>query len=238
MVLGNGMTFKSIDEIRRLLENEPDNNLDGKNVIASGTITDNSGNTHNYEILCGWSDPIARQCDSLWKSFHWNVLKHLHTQAGGDKDEFAKLVEQFSLEDAHWQWLAKHKGMYSPQYNWFYLMVDGKPQAACLIFHPKTGHLTTEPIFYIEYLAVAPWNRVNPLESKQFDGLGSILLQKVIEYAESKLSLKSGFSLHSLPKAEGFYKKIGMQTVASAVKDNMTYFEMTKSELSKFMGVQ
>lgn len=232
------MTFKNINDIRRLLQKVPDNNLNGDQIVASGTINDNKNTTHTFQVLCGWSDSIARQCDSSWRHFHYKVLKELESQAAGDEAAFIKLIQQFSLEDAHWQWESKHQYMFSSQYNWFYLMIDGKPEAACLIYHPKLGVLTTEPIFYIEYLAVAPWNRINPVCDQIYKGLGSLLLKNVILYAEKKLILCDGFSLHSLSKAEGFYAKIGMISIDSLAKQGMTYFEMERSNLSQFMGVQ
>ncbi|ELV7516174.1 GNAT family N-acetyltransferase [Photobacterium damselae] len=232
------MTFKNINDIRRLLQKAPDNNVNGDHIIASGTIVDNKSTTHDFQVLCGWSDSIARQCDLNWGAFHYSVLKNIETQAAGDNEQFVKLIQQFSLEDAHWQWETKHQYMFSSQYNWFYLMIDGKPEAACLIYHPKVGTLTKEPIFYIEYLAVAPWNRINPVCDQVYKGLGTILLKEVILYAENKLTLCDGFSLHSLSKAEGFYAKIGMKSIDSQAKQGMTYFEMEKSNLSQFMGVQ
>jgi hypothetical protein len=51
------------------------------------------------------------------------------------------------------------------------------------------------------------------------------------------LGLRYGFSLHALPKAEGFYEKIGMTSFETFTKDCMKYYEMSDENTQKYMGV-
>ncbi|MEZ8288434.1 hypothetical protein [Vibrio sp. 10N.237.312.B06] len=64
----------------------------------------------------------------------------------------------------------------------------------------------------------------------------SLLLKTVILHAENDLGMKKGFSLHSLPKAEGFYSKIGMIRVNRLDKDSLAYFEMLEKPKQQFLG--
>lgn len=227
--------MKSISDIRLLIQQQQYNNITSDNIVASGEINDSLSQPYTYDILRGWSDALAYECNSEWGKFNLSIINYIDSKLISESEKI-KLIESYSLEDAHWNWLGKHKQYYSSQYEWFFVRIDGKVQAACLVYHPEQAALTSAPIFYIEYLAVSPWNRPNPIQEQKFKGIGSILLKQVIDYATNTLGLSEGFSLHSLPKAKGFYTKIGMQAVQSKDKSSLAYFEMEKSQLIKFLG--
>ena len=84
----------------------------------------------------------------------------------------------------------------------------------CLIYHPKASVLDPGDIFYVKFVAVAPWNRTCDLRPREFRGLGEIILRAAQRFAVNELKLRPGFCLHSLPKAEGFYTKLKMVKVA------------------------
>jgi hypothetical protein len=80
--------------------------------------------------------------------------------AGEHKDqELLDIISSISNEDDHWRWFDKAIHLKGEEYDWFHLYADEKPQAVCIIYHPKESALEPGNIFYIEYLAVAPWNR-------------------------------------------------------------------------------
>jgi predicted N-acetyltransferase YhbS len=68
-----------------------------------------------------------------------------------------------------------------------------------------------QPIAYISFLEVAPWNS-RKAASKRFSGLGSMLVRLAIAR-----SLRSGtegrVGLHATVEAEGFYKKLGFKSI-------------------------
>lgn len=224
--------MKTIRELQALLSSGR-TNFNGTTLIQECKIFDCDGNKFTADIVHGWDLGFASQCDSLWGDFSYQILEFINAS---DAKIQQQLLDECHLEDSHWQWLAKHQNYYSDQYNWFFLMAEGKPQASCLIYHPKKSSQSNDDIFYIEFLAVAPWNRPNPLKKQVFKGLGSLLLKTVIMHVENNLGMKKGFSLHSLPKAEGFYSKIGMIRVNNLDKDSLAYFEMLEQPKQQFLG--
>ena len=118
----------------------------------------------------------------------------------------------------------------------FFIFSNDKPQGACLIYHPKDSIIDSENIFYIEFVAVAPWNRDNPMVERKFKGIGSAIIVCVLDFAIKTLGLKPGFSLHSLPQAIGYYKKIGMENYPERDKPNLAYFEMPRAKAAKMLG--
>ncbi|EPN4987719.1 GNAT family N-acetyltransferase [Vibrio alginolyticus] len=224
--------MKTIDDLRKLLATGQ-THLTPLDKTAKGSIEDSNGKTHSYEIVHGWDFGLASLCDKEWGAFNLQILDYIYNAAPCDQQN---LLENSLLEDAHWNWLQKHQRYHDDQYDWFFFMVDDIPQAACLVYHPKQSAVGDEPIFYIEFLAVAPWNRPNHIANQKFKGIGSILLKNVIEFADNNLKISRGFSLHSLPKAQGFYEKIGMVRYTAHDKDGMGYFEMEETTQAKFIG--
>lgn len=224
--------MKTVEDLRKLLE-AGQTGYKPLNNISSGNITSDDGCTHTYEIVQGWDIGLAMQCDQEWGNFNMELLEFIRQS---DSSLQQKLLDSSQLEDAHWNWLTKHKYYHSEQYNWFFFIADGEPQGACLVYHPKISVDTADTIFYIEFLAVAPWNRPNHISNQIFKGIGSLLLKTVISYAESELGITKGFSLHSLPKAEGYYQKIGMKRFEMYDKSGLGYFEMPELKKANFLG--
>lgn len=224
--------MKTVEEIKKLLE-QGKTGYSPSEKISSGTIKALDGTIYSYEIVQGWNIGLAMQCDQDWGRFNIELLEFIRQ---ADPVTQIDLLESSQLEDVHWNWFNKHKHCYSEQYVWFFFIVDSKPQGACLVYYPKQSVETEETIFYIEFLAVAPWNRPNHMRRQQFKGIGSLLLKNVIQYAEYELGIVKGFSLHSLPKAEGYYEKIGMKRYEAHDKNGMGYFEMPEHQRGKILG--
>ncbi|PWB18367.1 hypothetical protein DCO45_10395 [Comamonas sp. JNW] len=153
-----------------------------------------------------------------------SLLRHIRKlqQSGVD---VTSILETAQLEDNHWNWLNKSLSYKTDCYKWFFLVAENYPQAACLVYHPKNSVAGPSNIFYIEYIAAAPWNRENALNERIFKGAGAKLLNHVIIYAKDNLKLDPGFSLHSLPKAIQFYEKIGMTAFPKYDKEGLKFFE-------------
>lgn len=188
------------------------------------------------KISNGYSFEKSLSCDHEWKLYHSEILAHLQTLPEARAIEHAKKIDS---QDWHWKWLSKTYHLKTDNSNeWFYLEIDSKIEAACLIHFPKDSYLNpSESIFYVEYLAVAPWNRYTPLEDQRNKGLGSLLLLKAINYLATKYKTSGRFSLHSLIQAEGYYiNKLKMQHVESNDKDSLKYFELPEREVSNIIG--
>jgi len=176
---------------------------------------------------------LAHSCDRNWAQFNINLMKFIKDQNYDDAKR-ASVLSQIQIDDSHWDWLAKACFYRTDEYEWFFLVAENKPQGACLIYHPKPSALSTGDIFYIEYIAAAPWNRDNPMESRRFRSVGSVLIKHAVQHAHEKLNLRYGFSLHSLPRAAPFYKKIGMTTHPLSDKAPLVYFEMVETNAAKY----
>lgn len=185
-------------------------------------------------IYAGWDLVKANQIDQTWLEYRYDLIEFIASKSY-TSEELKEIEKNIQFGDNHWNWFNKSCKYKSDEYQWFYLYSDNKPQAVCLIYHPKTSILSGNNIFYIEYIAVAPWNRKNPMAPKQFTGLGQILMQFIIHYASSQLGLSFGFSLHSLPGARSFYTSIGMQNIPTEDKEGLGFFEMPHETTAKFM---
>ncbi|OEF10833.1 GNAT family N-acetyltransferase [Aliivibrio logei] len=228
--------MKTIADIKRILAKGNLTTVANKQ-LSSGIISDEQGNDCQFKIIHGWDSTIAALCDSSWGKFNMRILDYIYQAPISDKEK-ETLLETSQFEDHHWSWEKKHQCLYSEQYDWFFYTIDDIPQAACVVYHPKQSIKSNKNIFYIEFLAVAPWNRPNHIESQKFKGIGSSLLKNVIEYAKNQLGLIDGFSLHALPKAEGYYNKIGMIRFTQYDKGPLGYFEMPEQEQLSFLEAQ
>ncbi len=206
-------------------------------VIQQGELTHVSGRKIPFKIVHGWDARASIQCDALWKAA-WLALFEQIEQAEPDETKRAEILDSISMEDAHWRWFDKaifHRG---DEYEWFHLHADDKPQAACLIYHPEPSALEPGDIFYVEFVAVAPWNRSCKLRSREFGGLGKIILCAAQRFAVKELRLRPGFCLHSLPKAEGFYTNLKMVKVPGKEDEQaLAYYELPQALAIKLMEI-
>jgi len=176
-------------------------------------------------------------CDRTWGVFNVQLMEFIQRQAYSPQER-AAVLDQIQIDDGHWSWFGKSLYYHTAEYVWFFLMAEGAPQGACLLFHPKKSALHSGKIFYIEYVAVAPWNRLNPMSRRKFAGVGSKLIRCAATYAIHTLKLHPGFSLHALPKAIKYYEDVGMVAHPAFDKDGLPYFEMPETSLAKFIGAK
>jgi hypothetical protein len=142
---------------------------------------------------------------------------------------FHEALAEHNLEDFHWDWLDKAAHCNTDEYRWFFLVANETVQAVCIIYHPEQSRFDAENIFYVDYLATAFWNRGRPNYVRQFSRLATTLLAHSIRYATDVLDYRPGFCLHSLPKAETYYLKLGMTDLGhDKEKENLKFFEAEK----------
>lgn len=191
----------------------------------------------DFEIFHGWNIIYAMQCDRNWGAFTLKLLKGI-SDKNYSEDELNEVLSKVQLEDSHWDWFKKSIGFTGDEYEWFYLTVDNKPEGACLIYHPKESAIdNSNNIFYIEFVAVAPWNRGNPLYDIKFKGVGTKLIQTALKYSVDNLGLVYGFSLHSLPQAAGYYEHLGMIGFDGRDKGRLAYYELPKDLAESLAGL-
>jgi hypothetical protein len=218
----------TISELKAMLDAYDGLIVDGHELSSGNLEQDTEPGTKPsvfYKVFEGWSPLIAHTCDKQWSEFNERLLEHIRGMNLADQD-LDEALENIQLDDSHWRWLNKsiiHRG---DAYRWFFMVAEEKPQAACLIYHPKDSAIDGEPIFYIEYVAVAPWNRKNPMEVRRFKKVGSTIVQCASEYAITKLGLRPGYCLHALPKAIPFYESLGMKPFSDHDKADLPYYEL------------
>jgi hypothetical protein len=224
----------TIDDIKKMLDSGMIAPTD-EDIVERGQMASPKGGHVEYQLHHGWDPAKAHVCDKTWGVFNVELMRFIKCQAYDD-GQLRAVLDQIQIDDSHWNWLTKSLFHKSAEYDWFFLMAEGYPQGACLIYHPKPSAIASGDIFYIEYVAAAPWNRDNPMSGRTFKGIATILLRYATNYARRELKLRFGFSLHALPKAIAFYRGIGMVEHPPGNKDNLSYFEMPEVSASKFAG--
>lgn len=224
----------TIDQIKKLLVTGAIT-PSAKDIVEEGVLQALDGRSVKYQLHHGWDIAKAFACDRRWGEFNLELLRFIQ-QKQYDAETLREVLEHIQMDDSHWRWFDKARVFSTSEYDWFFLMADNIPQGACLIYHPKPSVYDAGDIFYVEYIAAAPWNRDNPM-SRVFKGVASIILKYAVNYAHHQLKLRFGFSLQAIPRATGFYQKIGMTAHAKYDDGVMTYFEMPEDAALKFAGV-
>jgi len=204
--------------------------------IARGELVHQSGKKVSYTVTNGWDIRSSVECDRDWKQATVELLTYIADQNFND-EKLREALASLSMEDAHWDWFKKALAYRTNEYEWFHLYAEGKPQGACLIYHPKASALSGLNIFYVEFIAVAPWNRKNLVRERVFKGVGRALIIAALKFSIDHLKLSPGFCLHSLPGAHNFYLELQMVKVEAQDKDTLTYFELPAACAAKLMEV-
>ena len=141
------------------------------------------------------------------------------------------------LEDLKWNWSKKALFLNTSEYNWFFLKTTDGIQSICLTFHPQKSILQKIDIFYIKFIASAPWNRISSLHERKYIGTGKEIIKQVQLYFRKEYRYGYGFSLHSLPQARLFYESLGMINLPEYNDENgLFFYEMTEEQAILFTG--
>jgi len=223
----------TITQIKKMLESGQIAPSD-EDIVDQGVLTSSSGASIPYTLHRGWDIAKCYSCDEHWGKFNLDLFEFIDKQ-NYTPNQLDVVLAQIQIDDRHWKWFKKACLLKDETYEWFFIMAEGKPQGACLIYHPKKSVINTDDIFYVEFLAVAPWNRTNPMAPRYFNGVGTLLIKSAITYVKDSLAYRFGFSLHALPRASGYYKKIGMERFSAEDKDTLEYFEMPESAAADYL---
>lgn len=189
---------------------------------------------------------VASNAQSSWKAhrdviLNDNIVPYITANPQLSEEEKISFLLKELGEDFQWEWDKKvlHMMSHPDEYDWFILESNRCIQALMVAYHPKQSKIEQGPIFYVDYLATAPWNRKTSFNSVLVKGLGSLLLKIASNHYPANTGYKHGFSLHSLPAAEGFYSRIGMDNLGiDNAKESLRQFEMTETNCKIFCGHQ
>lgn len=151
----------------------------------------------------------------------------------------ANLTASDTPEDSHWNW--KHKASSWRTllgYQSYALVCEGELQGLMLTNDISSARLPEQfgkPLVYVQFVATAPWNRPELQNPPKFRGVGRIFILAAIQ-ASLDTGYKGRLGLHSLPKAEGFYRdKCGFTILGpDSSHQNLTYYEMTEKQANSF----
>jgi hypothetical protein len=150
--------------------------------------------------------------------------KHL-----ADFETFWKPRLQASNEqDSHWEWKKKVSVLRAPSCELYALECDRIAQGMMIleIDRHRSRLENGRSLVYVDFLAVAPWNRPSP-EGPMYKAVGTALITFAIQRSID-LEYKGRLGLHALSKAHGFYKKLQLVDFGpDPSKQNLNYFELS-----------
>jgi hypothetical protein len=117
------------------------------------------------------------------------------------------------------------------------LLNASEVEAAMMLLFGKTSRdpSTPLPIVYVDYVAVAPWNRKIVQHPQRFKNLGKVMLGQAVATSIAA-GLDGRCGLHSLPQSEGFYRRIGMSDFGTDLAySSLRYFEFSVQAARNFV---
>ncbi len=149
-----------------------------------------------------------------------------------------EICGRLGVQDYRWDWRIKNAVAPKSRRRIFSMLNVDQVEAAMLLLF---GEMSRDPasssleIVYVDFLAVAPWNRREFQHPQRFNGLGRLMIGAAVA-----MSLIAGHDgrcgLHSLPQAEGFYRRIGMTDFGpDSKKESLRYFEFSAQTAQEFI---
>jgi len=191
-----------------------------------------SGEAVPAELISGISDQTIEMWANTWQPAFDQVRNDFQLNS---------VPKEKWPEDAHWDWgnkLAMTKGCLS--YEPYSIMANGSLEGLMLLNNTKFARLPQqrgESLIYIEFLAVAPWNRKELCNPRRYVGVGAILADLAIQISLAS-EFKGRIGLHSLPGALSFYRnRLKMSELGpDQSHNNLLYFEMTPEQAETFLA--
>ncbi len=146
-------------------------------------------------------------------------------------------------EHSHWDWSKKARAIRGATYYTVAGVRIGTEMQGLLLwgdlFSPTARHPTQlgHDLVYVHFVSTAPWNDRELVDAPKFVGAGTLLLRTAVERSLD-LGYKGRLGLHSLTKAEEFYrdkcKMIDMGIDQS--HENLRYYEFTPQLAQDFLN--
>jgi hypothetical protein len=151
------------------------------------------------------------------------------------KNHWKPLLEDSLAEDSHWEWPQKYARRSRINYEHYAIECDKMTQGMMIIetdFHESTKG---KNLVYVDFVAIAPWNRKDIVRNPKYRQIGSLLMYLAVKRSE-QLGYKHRTGLHSLPAACAFYAKLGMHDFgADPNYQNLHYFEFDEQTGKAFL---
>jgi hypothetical protein len=147
------------------------------------------------------------------------------------------ILGKFDVQDRHWKWRTKCAIAPGTNRKVFSLLNGAEVEAAMVLQLGKTSRdpSTPLPIAYVDFVAIAPWNRKAFQNPQRFRHLGTVMIGAAVQHSR-KLGLDGRCGLHSLPQSEGFYRHIGMRDFGlDGSYSSLRYFEFDATAAANFL---
>ena len=203
------------------------------------------GRPFRIDLVQGLDDEHLAYIEEQWnpvaKRQHDLALLEYFTlpQERQSVEAFREILSRLGIPDKHWNW--RQKCTFAPGGNRrvYGLLNADHVEAAMLLAlgrQARSGGVIGEPIIYVDYLAVAPWNRTAIQNPERFRRLGTLLLGAAVETSRI-LGMSGRCGLHALPSSEGFYRRLGMTELGiDPSYHGLRYFEFDAASAMKFLG--
>lgn len=177
-----------------------------------------------------WTPLLQRQYDLALLNF-FQLSAAAQTQ-----EKWIETLGAFGAQDSHWKWRAKCAVAPGMNRQIFSLLNASNVEAAMLLlFGKQSQDGPPRPIVYVDYVAVAPWNRREVQSPQRFRHFGTVMLGAAVARSTS-MGFDGRCGLHSLPQSEGFYRRIGMTDFGiDPAYLSLRYFEFTNASARKFI---
>lgn len=210
-------------------------------VLATFEAQNNdSGRPCHLEIVPGLSSEqlafIAREWMPRLISAHERALLAFRALPDEQRTKAAweSAKGQFGCQDRDWDWEAKSRNVSG---RILVLQRETEVEALMQISPNEKSRIRAtygEAIMYIEYVAIAPWNRKEIQTKPRFFKLGKLMIGVAVNISQTE-GMDGRCGLHALPQVEGFYEHIGMQNLGVDKKENLKYFEFSSEGAKKLV---
>ena len=133
-------------------------------------------------------------------------------------------------EDAAWNWeqmLAETGGRAEKAFQTFALVCRRDVQGAMILeTRSRRSRMARRGVVYVEYVAVAPWNRATIQRPPRFRGCGTALIDAARACSRT-VGRGGALALHSKEGARPFYERLGFVDLGSdEAEGGLHYFEL------------
>jgi hypothetical protein len=149
------------------------------------------------------------------------------------------LLMRMGTEDAHWKWAEKATDVcYTTGVEHVMIMHEDEVHGVMITSLPDSPPplSSLHDLLYVEYLAVAPWNRSQAGDQQRFKGIGPLLLGHAVRRSRSK-ERQGHVGLHSEPRAITFYDGIRLRRCGpDPDQERRQYFEGDAAWADRFLA--
>jgi hypothetical protein len=186
--------------------------------------------SHLDFIEAEWAPAIKRQYNLAMMQFF------LLPKTDQTTEKWVEIMGEFGVQDYHWAWRTKSSDALGKNGRVFSLLNADEVEAATVVLLGENSRdpAASLPIVYVDFVAVAPWNRKAFQDPQRFRSLGTIMIGAAVELSRT-LGRNGRCGLHSLPQSEGFYRHIGMTDFGpDASYESLRYFEFDTASATNF----